>query len=80
MWWFWPETENGNSLSGYCCKQKRKPRDDRVICCSSDSVVDWPVEVFYQHDSKGLSSLLAICVEFEVWPRESFDYHAVKIL
>lgn len=51
-----------------------------VICFSRESVVNWPVEVFYQHDSKDLSSLLKICVEFEVWPRERFDYRAVKIL
>lgn len=43
-------------------------------------VVNWPVEVFYQHDSKDLCSLQTNHVELELWPRESFGYHADKIL
>lgn len=45
-----------------------------------DPVVNWPVEVFYQHDIKDLCSLLTKHVELEFWPRESFGYHADKML
>lgn len=46
-----------------------------VLC----PVVNWPVEVFYQHESKDLCSLQTNRVELESWPRESFRYHADKI-
>lgn len=45
-----------------------------------DPVVNWPVDVFYQHASKDLCSLLTNYVELVLWPRESFGYHADEIL
>ena len=53
---------------------------ERFVAPVFDPVVNWPVEVFHQCDNKELCSLLTKHVELEFWPKESFGYHADKIL